>query len=118
MSGPLASKLEPASTATALGSSLLALVFVITLILAMAWLLRRLPGVGARSHNALKIVATLPVGVKERVMVIAAGDQQLLIGVTSEQITLLQRLEHPLPEPGPAPEFATVLQRLRGKPTP
>ncbi len=116
MSPALASSAPAGSTAGALGSSLLALLIVIGLILALAWIVRRMPGLGPRGHSALKIVATLPVGMKERVMVIEVGDRQLLIGVTGEQITLLERLEQPLPEgPMQKPDFAGVLERIKAK---
>lgn len=113
MNTPL-SAVDAGPTAGALGSSVLALIFVIALILALAWLIRRLPGVGQRGHGAMRVVATLPVGVKERVIVIEVGNAQMVIGVTSEQITLLDTLAEPLPEAPPQrPEFAAVLERLK-----
>lgn len=92
------------SSLGALGASLAALLLVIALILALAWLLRRLPGAALRGHGDLRVVASLAVGVRERVLVVAVGDQQLLIGVTSEQINLLHRLETPIADASP-PDF-------------
>jgi flagellar protein FliO/FliZ len=115
MSAPLATA-APASTVGALGSSLLALMLVIALILAMAWLLRRLPGAGFGASGSMKIVASLAVGVKERVMVVAVGEQQLVLGVTAQQITLLTTLDTPLPVDAAKADFSSVLARLRGGP--
>jgi flagellar protein FliO/FliZ len=113
MSAPLTTG-APASTVGALGSSLLALVIVIALILAMAWLLRRLPGAGFGASGGMKIVASLAVGVKERVMVVAVGEQHLVLGVTAQQITLLTTLDTPLPVDAAKPDFSGVLARFRG----
>lgn len=100
-------------TLGALGGSLIALLLVVGLILALAWLLRRLPGAALRPHPGLRVVAQLAVGVRERLVVVEVGTQQLLLGVTGEQITLLQRLESPLGE-APAADFASLLRRSRG----
>ena len=75
-------------TLGALGGSLIALLLVVLLILALAWLLRRLPGGALRAHQELRIVAQLAVGVRERVVVVAVGETQLLLGVTAENVRL------------------------------
>lgn len=99
-------------TLGALGGSLIALLLVVALILALAWLLRRLPGGSLRPHRELRVVAQLAVGVRERLVVVAVGDTQLLLGVTAENIRLLQRLDAPLPEPAAA-DFRSLLRRSR-----
>ncbi|QIL84831.1 flagellar biosynthetic protein FliO [Vibrio sp. HDW18] len=80
--------------ATTLGSLLL----VIGLILFLAWLLKRMRVPVFGQSNGLSVVKQLPVGTKERVMIIQAGEQQYLIGVTSQSIQLLAQLEQPLPQ--------------------
>lgn len=97
----------------ALGASLLALILVVLLILALGWLLRRLPGNALRGHPELRVVAQLSVGVRERLLVVAVGDKQHLIGVTGERISMLSTLETPLGET-PKPDFARLLARQRG----
>lgn len=97
----------------AVGGMVLALLMVLALILGMAWLLRRLSGVGLQNPSGLQPVASLAVGPKERVMVVQAGETQLVIGVTAHQISLLHRLETPLPAPAAGESFATLLARLR-----
>jgi flagellar protein FliO/FliZ len=97
----------------ALGGSLLALILVVALILALGWLLRRLPGNTLRGHPQLRVVAQLSLGVRERLVVVAVGDQQHLIGVSSERISLLSTLETPLGDPPPS-DFAKLLSRQRG----
>ncbi len=80
--------------ATTLGS----LVLVIGVILLLAWLLKRmkLPALG--QQKGLRIVSQLPVGPKERISVIQVGDEQFLVGITSQSIQTLAKLEKPLNE--------------------
>lgn len=104
------------SALSAIGGMLFALLLVVGLILALAWILRRLPGAGMQQARSLQVVATLAVGPKERLLVIEAGNTQLLIGVTASQINVLHELPAPLPVPAQAPGFAALLAgRIAGK---
>ncbi|WP_172561580.1 flagellar biosynthetic protein FliO [Vibrio furnissii] len=78
--------------ATTFGS----LLFVIALILFMAWLLKRMRVPAFGQQKGLSVVRQLPVGTKERVMIVQAGDAQFLIGVTSQSIQLISKLDTPL----------------------
>lgn len=105
-----------ASAASAPGAgsllaTLFALAVVLGLVVGLGWLLKRLPGGLAQHRSGLRVVASLAVGAKERVLVVEAGERQLLIGVTSQQISLLDTLAQPLPETPPAASFAAVLAR-------
>jgi len=96
-------------------SALAALALVIGLILALAWLLRRLPGTGLRPGDGLRVVAGACLGGKERAVVVEVDGRQFLLGVSSGSISLLHTLSHPLPEKPPArlPEFASLLHRRK-----
>lgn len=48
------------------------------------------------SGGQIKSVASLVVGTRERIAVIQVGDEQHLIGVTSQNINHLAKLEQPL----------------------
>ncbi|MGX9417242.1 flagellar biosynthetic protein FliO [Vibrio sp. RC27] len=94
-----------------------ALILVIVFILFLAWMLKkmRLPMLGAQSD--LSVVRQLPVGTKERVMVIQAGEEQFLVGVTTQSIQLISKLETPISttkEKGDAPKssFAQQLNQV------
>ena len=110
---------QHAATSPGLGGALLALMAVLALILALAWLLKRLPAAGLRGSEQLRVVASLVVGQRERVVVVEVGGQQLLLGVTPQGITALHTLSEPLPATpaAPIPPFAKLLAtKLRKDP--
>ncbi|MEI8609651.1 flagellar biosynthetic protein FliO [Enterovibrio norvegicus] len=85
------------TSSESLATTLAALLAVIGLIFALAWLLKRMkvPSLmGAKP--GLKVVSQLPLGQRERVMVLDVNGEQVLIGVTSQQITLLKSLDTPM----------------------
>ena len=103
----------------------MALLLVLGLILGLAWLLRRLPGAGFRPADGLRVVSSLPLGAKERAVVIEVGGRQLLLGVSAGGVALLHALPEPLPPAEPVrlpqikdlPDFAQLLaRRLRKDP--
>ncbi|HEY0333217.1 MAG TPA: flagellar biosynthetic protein FliO [Stenotrophomonas sp.] len=99
-----------------------ALLLVLGLIVGLGWLLKRMPGSSFRPAAGLKVAASLPLGAKERVVVVEVNGQQLLLGVTAGGISVLHALPEPLPVAPPAalpdfkklPDFAQLLaQKLR-----
>ncbi len=115
----------PAGAGPGLAGAFFALLLVLGLILGLAWLLKRMPGSGLRPAEGLRVVASLPLGTKERAVVVEVGGRQLLLGVSAGGVSLLQELPEPLP-PAEAPRlpnlkelpnFAQLLsQRLRRTP--
>ncbi len=98
--------------ATTLGS----LLFVIALILLLAWLLKRMRVPAFGQQKGLSIIKQLPVGTRERVMIIQVGEEQYLIGVTTQSIQLLAKLDNPLiQEELPATAFSNQLMQLLKK---
>ena len=80
---------------------------VIGSIFILGWLLRRLRSANLLGgHRQLKVVATLNVGQKERVVVVQVGAQQYLLGVTGEQVNCLDKLAQPLATNSTAPPKA------------
>jgi flagellar protein FliO/FliZ len=88
-------------------STLLALAFVLLL----AWVLirgwRRLQDYGGRKPaedgDALRFVRALPVGARERVVLLDHGGERWMLGVTAGGITLLARWPQGGTPPGPQP---------------
>jgi flagellar protein FliO/FliZ len=66
----------------------LGLIAVLLLFSAIAWLIRRfgLGGLMHTSNGELKIIESLSLGSRERLVIVEAGKEKLLLGVTSGQI--------------------------------
>ncbi|OXV28250.1 flagellar biosynthetic protein flip [Escherichia coli] len=91
-----------------------ALIAIIALILAAAWLVKRLGFVPKRTGvNGLKISASASLGARERVVVVDVEDARLVLGVTAGQINLLHKLPPSAPtEEIPQPDFQSVMKNL------
>jgi flagellar protein FliO/FliZ len=98
---------------------LASLAVVIALIFAAGWLLRRLPG-NARSGRRLRFVESVSVGVKERIVLVQAGDIQLLLGIGAGNVRTLHVFNQPIiasnayAEPS-ATAFRNLLPQWRSK---
>ena len=77
------------------GSMILSLLAVLVAIVVVAWILKKLQ-VGGLAVNGLKVVTSLNLGSKERLVVVQVGEKQLLLGVTGQQINLLDTLDEPI----------------------
>lgn len=94
------------------------LLFVIGLMFLLAWLARRMRLVpGGHYAGSLKILAVLPLGNREKLALVQVGEQQLLLGITPQQIQCLYQLEQPLdlPVKPNSPAFAGLLQQWKNK---
>jgi flagellar protein FliO/FliZ len=104
----------PMDLAPSLVQMTLGLAFVVALIYAATWLLRRVQP-GGRTSSLLKIVGSLSVGQRERVVVIECGDQWLVVGVATGGLRTLHAMpKGELPAPAGAPSFAGLLAAARG----
>lgn len=72
------------------------LVLVLFLVIAVAWLVKRVGGVTMAGGGALSIVGGMSMGARERVVLIQVGDEQLLIGVSPGRIQKLHVLDKPI----------------------
>ena len=99
---------------TSLWQLTLGMLLVLGLILAIAWLLKRSGRFQAGAGGGLRILGGLSMGSRERVVLIQAGETQLLVGVAPGRVQTLHVLEHPLQPQHLAPGsgFAEQLARL------
>lgn len=114
---PVAPHIQPPSAAGSIGGTLFALVLVIGLIFGLAWLARRMPGIAGQRGNGLRVVASVSLGARERLVIVDVGGTQLLLGTGATGTRLLHTLAEPLPEDAkeaPTP-FAKVLAQHFGK---
>ncbi len=101
-------------TAVTLGIGLLV---VVALILGCAWVARRVQGFGGVNSQALKVVAVLSVGQKERVALIDVAEKQILIGITPQSVRTLHVFDEPVVNPSSQSggDFAQKLQQVMGR---
>jgi flagellar protein FliO/FliZ len=114
---PIGAPASAAGGAGSIGGAVLALILVVGLILVLGWLAKRMPGIGGASNPALKVIGSLSLSPRERVVVVAVGDTQLVLGTGAGGTRVLHQLQTPLPvTPTKAPPaFAQVLAQHFGK---
>lgn len=119
---PAAAAHAPALGAGGLVSVTLALLAVLAAVFALAWLARRMRAFGNRASGSLEVLANLPLGAKERAVLLKVGGAQILVGVTPGQVNTLHVLEQPIEIGKTAasgqsdrPSFAQLLKRSLGK---
>ena len=114
----------PVSTAGSLVQVTVSLLLVLAAVFVAGWVVRKLRGFGRLQTDAMTVIADLPLGTKERAVLVQVGSQQLLLGVAPGRISTL----HVLPEPivsrpaetnavtGDAnrPDFKAILKRSLG----
>jgi flagellar protein FliO/FliZ len=94
------------------GSMILSLLAVLVAIVIVAWILKKLQ-VGGSAVNGLKVVTSLSLGSKERLVVVQVGKEQILLGVTGQQINLLDTLAEPIEVKNGVPiDFSQTLARF------
>jgi flagellar protein FliO/FliZ len=108
-----------------LGQVTLSLGLVLAVIFAAAWIVRRMRGFNRAASGALDVLADLPLGQKERAVLVRVGKQQILLGVAPGRVSTLHVLSEPVDTsippttPGPGtpekPNFKALLMKSLGK---
>lgn len=83
------------------------LIVVLVIIFVLAYIVKRLNLVPSQ-HSVIKSIAVAPMGQKEKIVLVEVNGQQYLLGVTSQQISLIDKLETKV-----TVESETFAQRLR-----
>jgi len=102
----------PVSTA-ALVDTLLGLLLVLVIIAFLAWLLRKTGQFHSASNSEMHVVASLPLGPRERAVLLQVGGKQILVGVTAQQVQTLHVLEQPLETNNTATNSASFAVKLQ-----
>lgn len=88
---------------------------IIVVILVLAWGLRRfhftqrLGGAG----GGIRIVTAMPVGARDRIVLLEVGDQQLLVGMSPGRMQTLHVLPKPLQSEAPAAPVGGFASKLK-----
>ena len=119
---PQAVSTPTAPTAGGLAQVTFALLLVLVAIFAVAWVARRMRGFNNRVGDAIDVLADIPLGQKERAVLLKVGAKQILVGVAPGRVNTLHVLEEPLdlkkPTAGPSdprPNFKQLMLRSLGK---
>ncbi len=111
-----AAQTAPALSGPSLLSSFFALFLVIGLVIAIAWLLRRVPGSSLRPMENFRVVSSLALGGKEKLVLVEINGEQMVLGVTAHQVNLVHQLSTPLAANVPAAvSFSDWLKKLQSK---
>jgi flagellar protein FliO/FliZ len=99
-----------------------ALIVVLAAIFVVAWVVRRMRLAGNRAGGAIDVLADVPLGQKERAVLLKVGATQILLGVAPGRVNTLHVLTEPLELTKPAPPaggsdntFRMILMRSLGK---
>ena len=116
MAAPLyAEEAAPATEDISLFQIVMPLLLVISLIFVLAWLVKKMNSGVAPLGKGIKVVGSTPLSSHARACLVEVGDKTLLLGVTNQQVTVLETFEEsPLPDqpeenPG---HFASEFKRL------
>lgn len=74
----------------------LSLAVVIGLMFGMLWVLRRFNAVGPGLSGDLRVLASVSLGQRERAVLVAAGEQQILLGVAPGSVRTLHVFDEPI----------------------
>lgn len=91
-------KLSQAPEPLAMGnvmSVMLGLVFVLLLLFVTAWMIRRLQRVSPHLDQVIQVQAQLSLGLKERVLLLRVGEENVLVGCTPGTIRTLHVWQGP-----------------------
>lgn len=103
----MAATAEKGSAITTMTNMLGGLIIVLAIIFVLAYIVKRL-NLAPSSHSVLKTLAVMPLGQKEKIVLLEVGGQQYLLGVTSQQVSVIDKLATPI-----SVETESFAERLR-----
>jgi flagellar protein FliO/FliZ len=102
----------------------LAMAMVLAAILVLAWLMRRFGSFSQLQPGKFRVLAALSLGAREKVVLLQAGEKQLVLGVAPGRVQTLCVLEGQdligaeAPISAPGPSFADKMNELMGRKQP
>ena len=82
---------------------MLALALIVALLVATAWLARKLSGGKGFGQGGMKVIGGVGLGPRERIVLVEVGDTWLVVGIVPGQIRTLHTLPKGVPLPGQDP---------------
>jgi len=93
------------------------LAIVIGLILLLAWVVRRFTGI-VPQQKQMKTLAVLPLGTREKAVLVEVGGEQILLGVAPGRVNFLTRFDQPVVTEPEKEQFASRLREAMKQRTP
>ncbi len=91
------------------------LLLVVVAIIVLGFLYARMQGHRGSSGGLINIIATQPIGPKERIAIVEVANKQLLIGMTTSSVQTLHVFDEPVVlEPVAQENFASRLKSAMG----
>ena len=90
---------------------------VIGFILFLGWLLRKSRLIQPMTQGPMRVLSSLPLGTRERLLVVKVGEQQILLGTTPGRISFLCQLDKSIDEQQLPQPFAAQLGKLLSRPS-
>ena len=92
-------------------------VVVILLLIGVLVLLRRFNGVSSQMSGNMRVISSVGVGQRERVVLVQVGEEQILVGVGPGNVRKIQAFNEPVVEPSASttPSFSDVWKVAMGK---
>ena len=84
------------NSASQLASVIGGLAIIVVLIYGLSWFVKRFAQGGFMQNPGMKVISSMPLGTRERLMLVEVGGKQLLLGVTAAQINTLHVFDEPL----------------------
>lgn len=75
---------------------LFGLIVIVALIIAMAWVMRRMGTFQGSANGNMKVISALSLGQRERALLVQVGDTQLLIGTAPGSVRTLHVFDEPV----------------------
>ncbi len=86
---------NPVTTSSIL-QTLVGLIVVLAVIALGAYILRRFGNLPSMTNGVIKVVATVSMGPRDRIVLVQAGEQQLLVGISPGRMQTLCELKSPI----------------------
>src|SRR5690554_5879378 len=96
-----------------LTSVFLGLLLIIVLIFLLAWFYRKASGGNWLNSGAMRILATLPLGTRERLLLVDVDGTQMLLGVTGQTINCLHVFDEPVISDSEVPASSAFQEKLQ-----
>lgn len=96
----------PINTGAELLRVVLSLAGIVAMIFVAGWLTRRAQARVRPGGRKIRVIETMPVGMKEKVMLMEVGGTQILVGASPSGLRTLHVLATPVAEDTPAPSAA------------